>query len=395
MGIVSSIGFGQAETLDAILNSKSGIGPIQYLDTLHRGHLLVGEVKASNEELSNRLNLEESGNYTRTTMFGIAAARAAYQQAGLSENPNLKTGIISSTSVGGIDQSEIFYGEYLKDSNSGKLRSVITHDCGDSTEKIADDLNIKDHLSTISTACSSAANAMMLGARLIKHGHLDRVLVGGTDALTKYTLNGFNSLKILDAELCRPFDESRAGLNLGEGAGFLVLESERAVNLSKKEPLAELAGYGNANDAYHQTASSPEGIGAFNAMNLALKTSRLSPNEIDYINAHGTATPNNDQSEGTAFKRLFGDKIPPFSSTKSLTGHTLAAAGALEAVFSILALQHQVLMPNLNFKTPIEGLEINPVTSLQKGANLKNILSNSFGFGGNCSAVVFSKINNF
>lgn len=391
-GIVSSLGFNVAETLDAVLNSRSGIEPLRYLDTRYQGEILGGEVKATNEELMRKLHLLGKRFYSRTALLGIFAAREAYRQANLGENTQLKTGLISSTTVGGVDKSEIFYSQKKNEDSARNIRAMLVHDCGDSTERIADDLNIRDYMTTISTACSSSANAILLGARMIKQGTLDRVLVGGTDALTAYTLNGFKSLKILDENFCRPFDNTRTGLNLGEGAAFLVLESEKSVQISKNKPLGEVKGYGNTNDAFHQTASSPEGLGALGAMRKALKISGLSQDEIDYINVHGTGTPNNDQSEGTAIKALFGENLPAFSSTKSFTGHTLAPAGVIEAVLSLLSINEGFLLPNLNFTTPIEGLEISPIMKLQKEVVVRNVLSNSFGFGGNCTSLVFGKV---
>jgi len=392
MGIVSSIGFNVEESLKSILEGRSGIERLRYLPTQHRGKLLTGEVKATNENLKKRLNLDEKNKYSRTTLLGLIAAREAFAQAELSAHKELKTGIISATTVGGIDQSEDFFNDYRDSNGIGDFHLISSHDCGDSTEKIADDLGIRDFITTISTACSSSANSIMLGARMIKSGRLDRVLVGGTDSLTRYTLNGFKSLKILDDHFCRPFDNTRAGLNLGEGAGFLVLESEKSIEITQKSPLGILEGYGNANDAFHQTASSPEGLGALNAMRNALKMSQLDLDSIDYVNVHGTATINNDKSEGTALKSLFQGDLPHFSSTKSFTGHTLAAAGVIEAVFSLLSINHKILIPNLNFKEPMEGLEISPVQSLEKNTVIKHILSNSFGFGGNCSSLIFGSI---
>jgi 3-oxoacyl-[acyl-carrier-protein] synthase-1 len=187
-----------------------------------------------------------------------------------------------------------------------------------------------------------------------------------------------------------PFDNNRKGLNLGEAAAFLVLESEEMVQKENKKVLAYVSGYGNANDAFHQTASSENGEGAYLAMQKAINRASLKPKDIDYINAHGTATPNNDLSEGRAMLRIFEDKMPEFSSTKAFTGHTLAAAGAIEAVYSVLALQHNMIFPNLNFKTPMEEFNLMPQTTL-KTKNINHVLSNSFGFGGNCSTVIFSK----
>lgn len=391
MGMVSAIGFDVPQALHALRHCQTGIGPIRFLQTRHRGMLPAAEVKASDDDLATMLGLDDIRDFSRTALLGMMAAREAAAHARLHEQPYLRTGIVSATSVGGIDKSEVFFGEFLKDqARGGDLHHMVSHDCGDSTERIADDLGIKDFVSTISTACSSSANAIMLGARLIKAGMLDRVLVGGSDAITRYTLNGFNSLRIVDEHWCRPFDQNRNGLNLGEAAAYLVLESARAVEESRKTPLAELSGFGNANDAYHQTASSPDGAGALRAMQLALHQSGLTTSHIDYINAHGTATPNNDLSEGQALKNLFKDYLPRFSSTKSYTGHTLAAAGSVEAVISVLSLHHGIIIPNLNFKDPIAELEISPVVAFEEGIALRSILSNSFGFGGNCSAMIFS-----
>jgi 3-oxoacyl-[acyl-carrier-protein] synthase-1 len=220
---------------------------------------------------------------------------------------------------------------------------------------------------------------------------LERAVAGGADALSLFTINGFNSLMILSDEFCRPFDGRRKGLNLGEGAGYVVLESEKSLMKSGKEPLAELTGYGNACDAFHQTASSADGQGACLAMTKALETAGLAPSDVDYINVHGTGTVNNDLSEGTAIARIFGKDVPPFSSTKAYTGHTLAAAGGIEAVFSVLALQHKVVFPNLHFGEPMPELRMQPVTQWGTGKQLKHVLSNSFGFGGNNSSLLFSK----
>jgi 3-oxoacyl-[acyl-carrier-protein] synthase-1 len=196
---------------------------------------------------------------------------------------------------------------------------------------------------------------------------------------------------ILDREWCKPFDENRKGLNLGEGAAFLVIEGEDALNKRNGTALTEIIGYANANDAYHQTASSPEGYGATLAIQQALAMSGLTPSQVDYINMHGTGTPNNDLSEGMATVAVFGNQVPKFSSTKAYTGHTLAAAASIEAVISVLSLQHQTIFPNLNFTTPIASLNLTPITELLK-TPINTVLSNSFGFGGNCSSLLFKKV---
>ena len=196
---------------------------------------------------------------------------------------------------------------------------------------------------------------------------------------------------LLDRDLCIPFDARRKGLNLGEGAGYIVLVSEKLVDSGEVIPLAQLKGYSNACDAFHQTAMSPEGNGPFISMSGALTMGEILPENIDYINAHGTATQNNDAAEGKAISRLFGDSIPPFSSTKSYTGHTLGASGAIEAIFSILAISNNVAFPNLRFSEKIPDLSLIPLTKVMN-ININNVLTNSFGFGGNCSSMLFSKI---
>jgi 3-oxoacyl-[acyl-carrier-protein] synthase II len=393
IGIISAIGNNVEETLQSLLAGRSGIGEITLFETMHRGIIPMAEVKLTTKALLEATGQSGKKYFTRTALLGMKAAKEAFESAGIDDLKTYRTGLISATTVGGMDRSEDFYASFLANPKRGRLVDVVNHDCGDSTERIAAHLGISDFVTTISTACSSSVNALMFGANLIKTGQLDRVVVGGTDSVTKFTLNGFNTLMILDKTGCHPFDENRAGLTLGEGAAYLVLESEEVVMKEKKIILAEVSGYGNANDAYHQTASSPEGTGAFLAMSKAIDMSGLRPADIDYINVHGTGTQNNDLSEGIAIQRIFGDHVPSFSSTKAYTGHTLGAAGAVEAVISILTIQNQVIFPNLNFVTPMKELHIRPVTVVthcNTSLRIRHVLSNSFGFGGNNSAVVLS-----
>ncbi len=392
IGVISAIGNNTAEVMNSLNLSKSGIGFTTHLNTIHRNELPVAEVKSSNEELLEIAGLANGQAYTRTALLGMIAAKEAVISSGIKDISEIRTGLVSATSVGGMDKSEHFISSFIQDNKSGKLIDIVTHDCGDSTEKIADFLGIKDYITTISTACSSSANSIMFGARLIKNGILDRVIAGGVDSITKFTLNGFNTLMILDKTGCKPFDNNRNGLTLGEGAGFIVLESERAANSANKEILCELKGYNNSCDAYHQTASSPDGYGAYLAMKGAIDMSRLSTEKIDYINAHGTGTVNNDLSEGNAIEKVFDNKIPKLSSTKSFTGHTLGAAGGIEAVISVLSIKHQAIFPNLNFGQQMKELDFSPETSLIKNIKINNVLSNSFGFGGNNTTLIFSKV---
>lgn len=387
MGAVSAIGKDVPSNHRALRESRHGIGPIRRLESHHAGKLRVGEVGLSNAELFDQLEIPRDEAYTRSTLLALLAAREA--ATGIQLADGRRTGLISATTVGGMDATERYYEDYLI--SDAHRHFIPTHPCGYATEQMARHLGITDFVTTISTACSSAANAIMLGARMIRAGLLDRAVVGGTDCLSRFTINGFNSLMIYTDDHCRPFDEHRNGLNLGEAAAYLVLERTETASHPPDTILAYLSGYGHANDAFHQTASSDNGEGAYLAMKQALEIAGLAPGTIDYINAHGTATPNNDLAEGHAMLRLFGDaeSLPPFSSTKAFTGHTLAAAGAIEAVYSVLALQHQEIFANLNFSNPIAALGIKPQTTL-RSAKINHVLSNSFGFGGNCSSLLFS-----
>lgn len=388
MGMISSIGLTVEENLQSLMAKKPGIFRLKNLNSRLKDKIKVGEVSLTNDELIERLALPEDNNYSRTAMLAEVAAKEALQGIDLKKRPEFRTGLISATSVGGMDMTEKNYNQGSGPTEECK-KYVTAHSPADATDKVSVSLGIKDFVTTISTACSSSANAIMLGARMIKAGELDRVVVGGSDCLSKFTMNGFNTLMILSDDDCRPFDRDRKGLNLGEAAAFLVLESERVLKEEGRKPLAYISGYANANDAFHQTASSENGEGATLAMRHALKLSGLNSGEIDYINAHGTATPNNDLSESKAILRVFGESIPMISSTKAFTGHTLAAAAGVEAVFSILALQNDLILPNLNFENPIVETGIIPETRVKK-MKLNHVLSNSFGFGGNCSTLIFS-----
>ena len=389
-GIISAIGNHVTACLHALENDRAGIEEMHHLNSLHRNRLPVAEVKLNNDELAQLAGIPPIKS--RTALLSLVAAREALQQAGIENLAGLRTGFISANSVGGMDKTENFFTHFLADNSKGKLQNVVNHECGSVTELVADALGIRDYITTISTACSSSANAIFLGARLIRNNIIDVAVAGGADSLTKFTLNGFNTLMIVDETLCQPFDENRRGLNLGEGAGYVVLVSEKVALALKNKPHIILSGYCNANDAYHQTASSPDGTGSYLAMSGALQKAGLKPSDIDYINLHGTGTANNDIAEGTAIKRLFEPHYPKMSSTKTFTGHTLAASGGIESVFSVMALQHGLIFPNLRLQTPMADLPFVPERSLIKNLPLKHVLSNSFGFGGNCSSLIFSKV---
>ena len=386
IGIISSLGISVQENLIRLTEGKSGVGPIRHLKTRLSNELIAGEIPYSDKELIDILGIKDSSGISRSALLGIIAAREAIKNTDFN-NSAVRTGIISGTTAEAMTNIELYFKDFLSKDNRNEF--IDSQDWGFSTEIIAKELGISGYQTTINTACSSAANAIMTGARMIKHNLLDRVLVGGTDALSKVMLNGFHALMIVDPEISKPFDGNRKGLNLGEGAAFLVLESEK---LAQEETIiCEISGYGNSNDAYHLTALSPDGDGTALAMNNAIAESGLNATDINYINAHGTGSENNDLSEALGIKKVFGNNPPKFSSTKPFTGHTLGSSGALEAVFSVLSIQNKLIFPNLNFLNEMDEPGLIPETKLLRSAQIKHVLSNSFGFGGNNTSLLFSK----
>jgi len=390
-GIISAIGNGKQLTLEALKNRQSGVTSLRYLTTTHT-EFPVGEVKYSNQEMKLMLNFPPDYAVVRSALLGIIAIKEALKQANLeNRHPSLRIAFISGITVGGMDQAELNYQDFLE--NDSKNAFIELNDCGGVTEQIADYFGGFQIVSTVVTACSSSANAIMLGADLIKENRADIVIAGGCECLSRYHLNGFNTLMILDRDICKPFDRDRAGINLGEGAGYVVLESSETAQKRGVQSIGKISGYCNACDAFHQTASSPDGLGAYLAMKGAIEHAGLNPEDIDYINAHGTGTPNNDLTEGIAVMNLFSDAIPPLSSIKSYLGHTTSAAGSIEAIISLLCMEHNFLPVHLNFRNPIEEHSFVPVTDPHPPRHLRHILSNSFGFGGNNSAIVISTHN--
>lgn len=390
IGIVSALGIGTTTQLKALRSGNTGLKHSSHLRSLHKSAFPFGEVPYDTNSLLERVSEKEHLLSSRLQALGALALEEALQQAGRAEG-GIRQGFINATTVGGMTDIEDRYFDLIQPDHVEEDATWASGlDCATGTEHLAKQFGLTNFMTTISTACSSSANAIQYGARLLNQGVLDRVICGGVDSLTRFTVNGFNSLKNLDRELCKPFDANRNGLNLGEGAAYLVLETAATLQKTGNKPLACLTGFSNFNEAFHPTAPSPEGLGAFEAMKRAVERATLQPLDISYINAHGTATLNNDESEGRAIRRLFGQSVPPFTSTKVYTGHTLAASGAIEAVFSVLSLMHQEIYPALHFNVPIPEVNLIPVQQYEQ-TTLSHILSNSFGFGGNNASLIFSR----
>lgn len=387
-GVITAIGNDTEACKQSLLAGKSGVGKAEYLKTHWQNELPVAEIKLSNEELAKISGADAA--WPRTALLSAIAVQEAWQPYA-DKAKGLRIGFFSANTVGGMDLTETVYKEFKADNSSVDFNKIRNHECGAVTQLVAKHFGFNGFVTTISTACSSSANSIMMAAQMISNGMIDVAVAGGADSLSRFTLNGFNTLMILDKQPCQPFDNNRRGLNLGEGAGYVLLMSELAMQQCNASATAIVSGYANANDAYHQTASSPDGTGNKLAMGNALKKAGLNASDISYINLHGTGTANNDSSEGKAIGVLFEGKVPFASSTKAYTGHTLGASGGVEAVFSVLSMRHGIVYPNMRWQTQMEDVSFKPVTELQTGLDIKHVLSNSFGFGGNCSSLVFSK----
>ncbi len=386
VGIISAIGDSLDENHASLLNSKCGISHVNNFPSKYAAELPFGAVQMSNDVLKKKLGIYNP-SVTRTTLLAIHATNDAIADAALSteEITSGDTAFIGATTVGGMCLTDELY----RDANKTYKESpyLSSYDCASVFLYLQEHYHLNGIVNTINTACSSSANAIMYGARLIKNGLAKRAIVGGADSLSKFTINGFNALHILSNEVCTPFDERRKGLNLGEGAAFLVLEREEDV--ADKKIYAEVKGYFNTSDAFHPSSLSDNGEGPFLAMQGALNNAQLQPGDIDFINAHGTGTENNDEAESIAMMRIF-DNPPPFASTKSNTGHTLGAAGSVESVYGILSIVNQEIYPGLHFTTPIQRTGLAPVV-VGRQMPVSHVMSNSFGFGGNCTSLIFSK----
>lgn len=384
-GIVCAIGHDEDSVATSLMHRQSGIGEMRYLQSVHH-ELPVGEVKLSNAEMKQLLGIGPSQRVSRTALMGMMAVRQAVSEAKVQADGRRRIVLISGTTVAGMDITEQVFGQMV--ANGVGDECLDHHDCGSNTADIARYFNLFDDYTTISTACSSAANALELGADMLKAGDADIVVAGGTEALSKFHLNGFNALMILDHAPCRPFDKSRAGLNLGEGAAYVVLERQTDAEQRGAHIDAYLSGYGNACDAFHQTATSPDGLGAQLAMREALTMAGLKPVDIQWVHAHGTGTVNNDESESRAIRQVFSDAQPPVSSTKGFTGHTTSASGSIAAVIAIIAMYRRFIPVNLGWSQPMEdGLRPYMQTA---PIDLHAVMVNSFGFGGNDSTLILT-----
>jgi len=384
-GVVSPLGFRLTETLDSLRNSRNCISPVTRFSVGQCRCKTAGQV-SDDRLLAIQAEVPRSRRLHRASHMMIQALAEVVAQEPHFE-PELT--VIGTTS-GGMSYGEHYYRSLRQ---AGDLRHAATWIANYPAQKPVIDaqesFGISSPYQVIANACASGTNAIGHAFECVRSGRHQRVLAGGYDALSELVFTGFDSLQASTPEKCRPFDRHRTGMVLGEGAALLALENLDSAQRRGAPVLAEIIGYGISTDNFHITQPDPSGIGPRQAMERAVQSAHVAENEIDYINAHGTATLFNDAAEGKAINRLFNGV--PVSSTKSMMGHSLGAAGAIEAVVCLLALQHQFLPPNINFRAADDDLDLNIVANESRPAVLRTVLSNSFGFGGTNASILMRR----
>jgi len=387
LGVVSPYGAGVKTFWTGLAAGRCAIRPITLVETAGFRARIAAEVPAEAV-----VGLGVSARRARADRLALAAAREALADADLSAGDRAETALVIGAVGGGMLEGEEWYWEETRTGRPSPrikaLRSILpsTH-----AETLGFRLGLGGPRETVVMACASGAAALALGADLVRAGAAPYALVGGVDALTRICFMGFNALRLLDPEPCRPFDRDREGMSIGEAAAFLVLEEAGRCRARGARRHGELLGAAVTTDAHHVTSPHPEGEGMLRAMTLALGAAKVAPDEIGYVNAHGTGTLQNDRTEALALGRVFGAGRILVSSNKSLVGHTMAAAGSLEAVATLLALQHGLVPPTAHLEHPDPDIPFDCVPGVAREAPIELALSNSFGFGGQNVSLVLGR----
>jgi len=394
LGIVSAIGQNVSSFWSGLLGGVCGIEPITLFDASRYRAKKAAEVKGFLPE--KVFSARDLRRFSRCDQLGLKAAAEALLNSELDldhEDPE-RCGVFIGGGAGGIFSAERYRREMLqKGFRHAKPTLLLPFAACTLTDVLAARYGLRGPRATVATACSSSATAIGYAQDCIRTGEIDVALAGGSESLSEMTFGGFNSLRSVDEDRCRPFDRNRQGLSLGEGAGMLVIEEAEHALQRRAKIHAVLLGYGLTADSYHMTAPDIAGDGAWRAMKAALKDSGLTPEAVDYINAHGTATPANDLAETKAIKKLLGERARkvPVSSIKAMVGHCLGAAGAVEAVATVLCVQEDRIPPTINYRTPDPECDLDYVPNRAQEGNVKVALSNSFAFGGNNTTLVLGK----
>jgi 3-oxoacyl-[acyl-carrier-protein] synthase II len=399
LGMVTPLGIGVEKNWEAVCAGKSGIGPITRFDASDFSCQIAGEVKDFRAE--DFMDNQMVRRFDVFIHYGLASARIAMEDSGLKidSSNSQKVGSITGSGLGGLTMIEHFHKLLLEKGPRrispffipGIIANMLPG-------QIAIEFGAKGPNISIETACAASCHSVGESFRLIQEGFADAMITGGAEAvITPLALGGFCSMRALSTrndepeKASRPFDLNRDGFVMGEGAGILILE-EMTLALERGAKIyAEIAGYGLSGDAYHISAPDPEGKGAISCMSMAIETALLKPEDVDYINAHGTSTQLNDLSETKAIKALFGEHAYKLaiSSTKSMTGHILGGTGGIEAIYSVLTIKHGIIPPTINYETPDPECDLDYVPNKSRKADVKVAMSNSFGFGGTNGALLF------
>jgi 3-oxoacyl-[acyl-carrier-protein] synthase II len=392
-GSWNGLGGGVPAFLEALRSGRCAIGDMTLFSTA--GFRTHRAAVAPTPEVGDRLSASFAARLSRSDRMALAAAREAWLASGIAEAKlaRERIAVVVGGTTGGMLEAE----EALRRRRSGELarmpvRGLVTMPVASTADVLAHAFDCGGARHTTVTACSSSANSLGVAADLIQDGRADAALAGGTDAHCKMTYAGFNALQALAPDVCRPFDRRRSGLSLGEGAAMFVLEEEGHARRRGAAILAEFGGYGMSADAHHMTAPDPQGRGAVLAMRRALREARVAADAVEYVNAHGTGTLQNDPIETRALKEVFGGHARRLavSSTKSQTGHCLGAAGAIEALATVLALRHGFLPPTIHLEEPDPECDLDYVPGVARDARVRVAVSNSYGFGGNNTSVVLT-----
>jgi len=401
VGLVTPLGVGIDNVWQRIVNGESGIAPITRFDTAQHETKFAGEVKGFNPE--EYMPPKEVKRVDLFIQYALAAAKIAMDDSGLdmAKEDAERVGVIVGTGLGGLPTLEKYHSILLERGPSRISPFFIPMlIANEAPGHIAIQHGIKGPNLSIVTACATGAHSIGDATRVIQYGDADVMVAGGTEAnLTPLTVGGFNAMKALSTRndaperASRPFDKDRDGFVVAEGSGVVILEELGHALKRGARIYAEIAGYGYNGDAYHITAPCPDGDGFIRCINMALKDAGLSPDSVDYINAHGTSTGLNDSVETLAIKAVFKEKVYkiPVSSTKSMVGHLLGAAGAVEAIFSLLAIRDNICPPTINYETPDPDCDLDYVPNKARKHDMNVVLSNSFGFGGTNGALIFRR----
>jgi 3-oxoacyl-[acyl-carrier-protein] synthase II len=392
LGAVTSLGKDLASTWEGLVAGRSGIGPITLFDaSAFRTHL-AAEIK----ELPGGIESAIRRRLSRTDVAGLGAAAEALADSGLdlAREDLSRIGVVLGAGVSGLLDSENYLQALLaKGPRGARPTRVLNHPPDQTTDRIAERWGFLGPRSSITTACSSSATALGYAADLIRHGYCDVVVTGGADTFARLTHGGFNALRSVDPDACRPFDRRRKGLTIGEAAGLLVFEEEEHAQRRGANLRARFLGYGVTSDAHHMTQPEPTGEAGARTMAACLKAAGLNPEDVDYVNAHGTATPQNDSAETAAIKRALGARAyeVPISSIKSMLGHCLCSAGAIEAVATVRTIETGIVPPTINWGERDPECDLDVVPNVARETRVRVALSNSFAFGGNSTVVAFGK----